>query len=72
MYAFAGVPLDEFVRERHVGERVNPHVVRPARIPGPDFDAMKRTLEGKADSSSDKVGNETREDRNISESDRSS
>lgn len=64
-HSFGAADLDEFVRQKHVGERVNPHVVVQVRTPSPDFGAMQRAIEGKPRISEGTELNDSREERAV-------
>lgn len=44
--SIASTELVDIFQPQPVGETVNTHVVTPALEPKPDFDAMKKTIEG--------------------------
>jgi hypothetical protein len=48
--AVAATKLSELIREKSKGEPVNVHVVEAIREPKPDFEAMRKTIEGNRES----------------------
>ena len=46
MRSVAATDLADLLRPKSVGEMVNVHVVESIEEPHPDFDAMRRTIEG--------------------------
>lgn len=44
--SIASTKLEDVLQPKPVGEPVKSHVVAPAPEPKPDFDAMKRMIEG--------------------------
>jgi hypothetical protein len=63
------VTLGEILRERQVGETVNPHVVAPVKAPEPDFDAMNRTIQANPIEQSNMRAENERENREVSKDD---
>ena len=57
MSSIAAMDVTEILRSRRVGETVNSHVVESVRQPAPDFDAMKRAVEG-ANSAASRIATE--------------